>query len=127
MTTTPRRPPGLATSGARLWREVTSARDLDSAQLRVLLEAARTADELDALHAALTEADPVVPGSTGQPVANPLLAEIRAHRKTLDTLIRSLTPPRTTRNTPSGSRQQPTVLDRLRAELHHRPGTQPAL
>ncbi|HWP62828.1 MAG TPA: P27 family phage terminase small subunit, partial [Candidatus Binatia bacterium] len=71
----PRRPPGLGPVGRRLWREAWRAghwlTDLDRLAVEV---AARTADELARLEAAIAAAGPLAPGSKGQPVRSPLLA-----------------------------------------------------
>ena len=66
---------------------------LDPAETALLHKLCRTADELDALTTAMAGQSPLVEGSQGQPRANPLLAEIRQHRKLAETLAVSLALP----------------------------------
>ena len=49
MANAPRTPPGLGTSGKRLWRSVVSEFELQVHEEILLLEAARCADRLDRL------------------------------------------------------------------------------
>jgi len=86
-------PSGLGAAGARLWREVVAGYELDPAERELLGAAARTADELVLLEAALRDSPPVVSGSAGQPVASPVLGQLRSHRRTLESLLRSLALP----------------------------------
>jgi hypothetical protein len=88
--TTQRVPRGLATGGKRLWRKVTGEYELTGAELELLLQAARTVDELDQLESALAGGNVITTGSRGQAVANPLLAQVRQHRATLGRLITAL-------------------------------------
>lgn len=84
-------PSGLGPGGRKLWDSVLkSAVDLDPGQLRLLEDAARTCDLIDELVKAIEGAPKVVKGSMGQPAANPLIQEVRLHRATLNTLVRSL-------------------------------------
>lgn len=89
----PARPRDLRAAGKRMWGEVTGAFDLGPDEIGALIEACRTVDELDDLRAALDGQPMTVPGSTGQPVANPLLAEVRRHRATLAQLLDRLNLP----------------------------------
>lgn len=95
MTTKPRKaaPSDLQTRGKGLWRSVVGKYVLDPAETALLHELCRTADELDALTAAMADQSPVVAGSQGQPRANPLLAEIRHHRRLAETLTVALALP----------------------------------
>ena len=49
----PRKPSGLGAGGSALWRDITSAHELDAAQLVQLTEACRAKDRLDRLDAVL--------------------------------------------------------------------------
>jgi hypothetical protein len=86
-------PSDLKTRGKALWRGVIGTYVLDLAETALLHELCRTADELDALAAAMVDQSPVVAGSQGQPRANPLLAEIRQHRRVAETLVVGLALP----------------------------------
>ena len=89
------RPPvGLSPPGRRLWSAVVAAYVLTPAELAVLAEACRTADELDRLERlvrGLPELTTV--GSVGQIRPHPLLAEVRAHRRLLERLAAALNLP----------------------------------
>jgi hypothetical protein len=81
-------PKGLGVDGISLWRNLTREFDFNSAELALLTQLCATTDEIAQLKAAFTS--PVVKGSTGQPRANPLLAELRSHRKLADQLVVAL-------------------------------------
>lgn len=83
-------PAGLGDRGTVLWREVSAEFDLRADELRVLEDACREADLIDALADALDAEDLLVTGSKGQPVMNPLVPELRQHRATLAALFRQL-------------------------------------
>ncbi|WP_411127362.1 hypothetical protein [Streptomyces sp. x-19] len=63
---------------------------LDEHEWQMVIRAATTLDELVRLEDAAADAPATVKGSMGQTVANPLFAEIRAHRSTFNTLMKSL-------------------------------------
>lgn len=83
-------PVGLADGGRTLYRAVSSGRELRPDESRLLLDAARECDLIDAMQAALSAAPLIVKGSTGQEVVNPLVSELRQHRATLNALLRAL-------------------------------------
>lgn len=88
----PRRPAGLGSEGARLWVEITSEMAKDgivptSQERRWLEDACRTADAITDMEQALDGQPRIVKGSQGQPVAHPLIGEIRQHRVTLSQLL----------------------------------------
>ncbi|ASU77124.1 hypothetical protein CDG81_00925 [Actinopolyspora erythraea] len=85
------RPPDhLAGSGHTLWTTITRDYELSTAEQTILAEACSTADELDRLRDALSDASTIVTGSTQQPVVNRLFDELRKHRDTLARLLAHL-------------------------------------
>src|SRR5260221_9106650 len=83
-------PAGLAQSGRALWRETLSEYGLNPAESLMLTQLCRAADRLDAIETELSGADLTVEGSTGQPVAHPLLAEWKATARVAASLARAL-------------------------------------
>jgi hypothetical protein len=84
-------PTGLKASGKRLWLSVADRYVLTAAELEMLSQACRTADELDRLERAVRQlTELTVHGSTGQPKAHPLLEEVRRHRVLLERLTSAL-------------------------------------
>lgn len=83
----------FAKPGRTLWDSVTDQFELDPAELALLGQACLTLDELIRLEKAMKTADLLVEGSKGQPVSNPLLTQVREHRRLLDALCRSLALP----------------------------------
>jgi len=79
-------PTGLATAGTALWSSVTGRYDLDAHEGALLLQAARTADRLDAL-AAVLDREGVTLG-TG--AVHPALVEARQQGLTLARLVAAL-------------------------------------
>ena len=83
----PRSPSGLARAGRRLWKSVvedadSQGIDLDSLELSHLEDACRLADRLEQMESELAASSTgfMVRGYQGQPVAHPLLGEIRQTR-----------------------------------------------
>lgn len=86
----PRAPSGLGKSGRALWRSIVADYSVRPDELRVLEDACRQADLVDALDAELRGQPSMVHGSRGQPVTSPLLREVRLHRIALAALLRQL-------------------------------------
>jgi hypothetical protein len=83
-------PAKLGAKARRIWRSITDTYELRADELRVLEDACREVDLIERLEEALDGADLIVHGSQGQPVANPLVQELRQHRGTLKALLGSL-------------------------------------
>jgi hypothetical protein len=88
-----RAPAGLGKRGRALWRTVLEDWDLEAPERNLLHEAARTLDEIDAMLARIEADGWLATGSTGQPVAHPLVAAVRSHRATLAALLQRLNLP----------------------------------
>jgi hypothetical protein len=89
-----RPPTGLKAPGKRLWVAVAGLYILTPAELEMLGQACRTADELDRLERAVRALpDLVTTGSTGQLKPHPLLEEVRRHRLLLERLTGALNLP----------------------------------
>ena len=87
-------PTGLKAPGRRLWVSVADRYVLTSAEVEMLGQACRTADELDRLERAVRVLPELTTtGSTGQLKPHPLLAEVRAHRTLLERLTTALSLP----------------------------------
>ncbi|MFD5207314.1 hypothetical protein ACFWIP_17205 [Streptomyces anulatus] len=83
-------PDGLGERGLKLWQDVTADLEHDPDELLLLEEACCLADEIDTMTAALNAGELLSKGSRGQPVANPLIREIRGHRLALSRILRQL-------------------------------------
>ncbi|MFN8585971.1 MAG: terminase [Dehalococcoidia bacterium] len=82
----PRAPAGLKASGRRLWRSVVGPWELDEHEAQLLLEACRTADQLDELFAVVNEHGATLPDGR----VRPALTESRQLRLVLARLVASL-------------------------------------
>ncbi|WEG10425.1 hypothetical protein PU630_07750 [Microbacterium horticulturae] len=89
----PRPPAGLSTKSAKFWRETLKLFELDPPELQILEYACREFDLIQRMDAALVDLPLVVPGSNGQDVSHPLLAEVRQHRVTFSQLLNRLALP----------------------------------
>lgn len=83
-------PEGLGDKALALWSGITDQYDLRPDELRLLEDACREVDVVERLEAELATDTLTVAGSQGQPVANPLLQEIRQHRGIIARLLAGL-------------------------------------
>ncbi|KRC85204.1 hypothetical protein ASE25_19330 [Terrabacter sp. Root85] len=88
-------PEALCTPGERLWRGILADFDAlgvepDARDLRWLEDAARLADHIDRLEAALAAAPLTARGSHGGTIVNPLIPELRQTRALLALTLRRL-------------------------------------
>jgi hypothetical protein len=84
-------PPGLGTDGRQLHRAVTGNYELRVDEVKVLEIACREADLIEAMGAELVEAGVTVRGRyAGSRVPNPLIAELRQHRRLYAQLLAQL-------------------------------------
>ena len=113
-------PANLGDKALTLWKGTTERYDLRPDELRVLEDACRQVDLVDRLEAALVDGELIVRGSQGQPVANPLVQEIRQHRATLQRLLGSL-------KLPDEDGRQAGRQERLQAGREVRPRQDPVV
>jgi hypothetical protein len=88
-------PKGLGAAGRQLWREVARAVAVDDLELTVqerrwLLSACRLTDRLEWIEAAMDTEPAVTVGYNKQPVANPLLTEIRQFHALISLTLRRI-------------------------------------
>jgi hypothetical protein len=89
-----RPPTGLRTAGKRLWMAVAESFVLNAGESAMLEQAARTADEIARLEAAVRALPELTTtGSVGQVKPHPLLEEVRRHRVLLERLVGALALP----------------------------------
>lgn len=86
----PNPPVELGVRGSELWRSVLEDHELRPDEMRVLEDACREVDLIELLEDGLRGAPLTARGSQGQPVANPLIQEIRQHRALVVRLLGSL-------------------------------------
>lgn len=94
-------PARLGSKAQRFWREVTGDYELRSDELLVLEHACRELDLIEKMETEQATGDLIVPGVQGQPVAGPMLGELRAHRALLARLLNQLRLP----DEPGGARR----------------------
>jgi hypothetical protein len=80
-------PEGLGPKALVVWSEIAGSYELRIDELRVLEDACREIDLIERLEAELVHAELMVTGSMGQPVASPLVQELRQHRGVLARLL----------------------------------------
>lgn len=83
-------PPNLGDEALRIWSEITGTYRLRPDELRVLEDACREVDLIERLEVEVRTGTLMVKGSQGQPVANPLVQEIRQHRQVVKSLLGTL-------------------------------------
>jgi hypothetical protein len=88
-------PPGLGAAGRKLWREIVAPLaeedfELTSRERQWLQSACNLRDRVVELEAVMAVSEPVVKGVAGQPVAHPLLIEIRQHHQLIAQLLARL-------------------------------------
>jgi phage terminase small subunit len=89
--------PGLGNRGRALWRSIVKglpeAWEFDEREGAILAMACRQADDLARLETAIKKGGVMVPGSAGQPVLNPAVAEARQGRLAVNRLLGQLALP----------------------------------
>lgn len=84
-------PTGLRAAGKKLWKSLADGTyEFRPDELRILTDACRTADAIAVMEKELDAGELTVKGSQGQPVANPMLAEIRQYRALLVRQLKEL-------------------------------------
>ncbi|WP_162624953.1 hypothetical protein [Streptomyces cadmiisoli] len=78
------------TAGSLFVTKMTEAYEFDPHEHALLVSAASTLDEIEAMELALAASGPVVKGSTGQDRVNPLIPALANHRLTLLRILRQL-------------------------------------
>lgn len=89
-----RKPPmGLSKRARELWTDTLSGYDLDEHEFPILEAACRELDLIARIEKELKGSDLIVEGSMGQEVANPLLGEVRMHRRAYIDFVQKLNLP----------------------------------
>lgn len=83
-------PRGLQPGGRALWNSIAKKYDLRPDEKRILTDACREADLITQMETDFKKSTVMVTGSMGQPVVNPLIAELRQHRAVLSQLLAKL-------------------------------------
>lgn len=87
---TPKAPTGLKTRGKRTWGNVAGTYELRPDELDILEDICREIDMIDDLERGMKDQPLTVIGSQGQPVAHPIISELRQHRATKKSLWAAL-------------------------------------
>lgn len=85
----PAPPKGTGVNGAKLWRDVLGKYELEQHETALLIEACRTVDQLDALHAITEREGLVVEGPHGSKT-HPALTAAQQLRITLARIVSAL-------------------------------------
>lgn len=85
-------PPGLGSKGKKLWKDYVDKYDLRVDELRILEDACREVDLIERLEKKISSPGFNLEGvgSMGQPVASPLIQEVRQHRALVAKLLKSI-------------------------------------
>lgn len=83
----------IGRAGEVVWDELTEAYTFSPGELELVRQVAHTVDLIAELDRDLAKQPLTVPGSMGQPRANPLLAAVSAQRRVLEQLLRALALP----------------------------------
>ena len=86
----PRVPDGVGPAGRTFWKKITSTYELSLGELALLVRVCKTLDLVARIDRELAGAALLVPGSTGQMRANPLLEAKVAQERVLELLVRGL-------------------------------------
>lgn len=113
---------GLETHGQEVYDALVDGRDLNAAHKAIALNAARLADKLDELHAALEDAPLTVVNSQGTETANPLITESRMLTNTLSQILGKLG----VSALPEKTSGEKTILDDLASRRAKRESNRPA-
>lgn len=91
--TKPKAPANLGARARRMWRDVVGPYQLRPDELLILERACRELDVVERIEGELAGDSLTARGSMGQPVAHPLVGELRQHTNTLRSLLASLNLP----------------------------------
>jgi hypothetical protein len=86
-------PKDLGVPGVALWRRLTKEFDFNSAEIELAHQLCVTVDEETMMRDELADMGVTVAGSKGQPVLNPVFAQLAVHRKLIDQMIVALSLP----------------------------------
>lgn len=89
----PAPPNGLNKAGVAAWRSIAGQFEFHTGELEILRHLCKTIDEISELEKVLTETGPLIVGSRGQRVLNPIYQQLTTHRTLLDRLMLSLALP----------------------------------